>query len=57
MTDAIGTPKKEPGCEGPDRLRARLVRGDWTPRGAITFWLFASGLVWIALAVSAGWVS
>jgi hypothetical protein len=57
MTDAIGTPKKQPPRgEGLDGPRTRLVRGDWSPRGAITFWLLASGLVWIALAVSAGWV-
>ena len=36
--------------------RARVTRGGWTPRGAIIFWIAASGLVWIALAASAIWV-
>ena len=57
MTDAIGTPKKEPRGEGPDGSRTRLAGEDWSPRGAIMFWLLASGLVWIALAFSAEWVS
>ena len=57
MTDAIGTPKKGPPGEGPDGSRTRLAREGWSSRGAIMFWLLASGLVWIALAVSAGWVS
>ena len=57
MTDAIGTPKKEPREETLDAPRTRLAGGDWSPRGAIMFWLLASGLVWVALAVSAEWVS
>jgi hypothetical protein len=57
MSDATGTSKKEPQEEARDAPRTRLAGGDWSPRGAIMFWLLASGLVWIALAVSAEWVS
>jgi hypothetical protein len=33
----------------------RVTRRDWSTRGAVFFWIAASGMVWIALAVSAAW--
>ncbi len=44
--------------EGPSDapVRSRIARRDWTTRGAVFFWIAASGAVWIALAVSAIWI-
>ena len=41
---------------GEAAVKVRATRGDWTARGAVLFWIGVSGVVWIALAVSAVWL-
>lgn len=44
--------------DGPSdtQTRAKAARRDWTTRSALLFWIAASGVVWVAVAVSAIWV-
>ncbi len=48
--------RKDDGSSG-RQARAKAVRRGWTSRGALLFWIGASGVVWAAIAASAIWVS
>ena len=39
------------------QARAKAARRGWTTRGALLFWIGVSGVVWIAIAASAIWMS
>ena len=58
MAELTHAPENTAANRRPIPTRApRATRRDWSTRGALFFWIAASGLVWIALAASAIWFS